>query len=110
MEKYSLEDQLKQSKKYFYLFFSQASFKKLKETQGTNGPAVQKEEKENPLNPATINNLNEFYIQNSPNKDSSNHVFNLSNFYINHGKYFSGNNLYNVLNNINNDQPGVHYP
>ena len=52
------------------------------------------------LNPITINNLNDFYIQAPTGGDSANAVFNLSNFYINHGKYFSGsNNIYNINNN-----------
>ena len=49
---------------------------------------------ETKLNPVTINNLNDFYIQ-SP-LGECNGIFNLSNFYMNHGKYFSsGSNLYN---------------
>lgn len=43
-----------------------------------------------PLNPVTINNLNDFYIQSSLGE--CNGIFNLSNFYMNHGKYFAGNN------------------
>ena len=38
------------------------------------------------LNTVTLKNLNEFYIQ-----SSNNGIFNLSNFYMNHGKYFAGN-------------------
>lgn len=56
---------------------------------------------EAPLNPITINNLNDFYIQ--PPADSANgngNIFNLSNFYINHGKYFSGNIMNNNTNNL----------
>ena len=45
---------------------------------------------ETQLNPVTISNLNDFYIQSSL-KDC-NGIFNLSNFYINHNKYFAGNN------------------
>ena len=41
-----------------------------------------------PLNPITVNNLNDFYTQNSLGDGT----FNLSNFYMNHGKYFAGNN------------------
>lgn len=43
-----------------------------------------------PLNPVTVNNLNDFYIQNS--LGDCNGIFNLSNFYMNHRKYFAGNN------------------
>ncbi len=45
---------------------------------------------ETKLNPVTINNLNDFYIQ-SP-LGECNGIFNLSNFYLNHGKYFASNN------------------
>ena len=45
---------------------------------------------ETKLNPVTISNLNDFYIQNPLGE--CNGIFNLSNFYMNHGKYFAGNN------------------
>ena len=45
---------------------------------------------ETKLNQVTINNLNDFYIQSSLGE--CNGIFNLSNFYMNHGKYFAGNN------------------
>ena len=45
---------------------------------------------ETKLNEDTINNLNDFYIQSS--LGDCNGIFNLSNFYMNHGKYFAGNN------------------
>ena len=71
---------------------NQASFKKLNELNAFNANHAEKNEA--PLNPITINNLNDFYIQ-QPNTNGEG-VFNLSNFYINHGKYFSGNNVYNI--------------
>ena len=45
---------------------------------------------ETKLNEDTINNLNDFYIKSS--FGDCNGIFNLSNFYMNHGKYFAGNN------------------
>jgi hypothetical protein len=79
-----VEDQLKQSKIYFNFFYSQASFKKLNEM----GAVSQSDNKgDNTLNPITLNNLNDFYIQAG---NDNNGIFNLSNFYLNHGKYFAG--------------------
>lgn len=80
---------------------NQASFKKLSETNPYS-VASQQDKAETPLNPITINNLNDFYIQPSSDNTGSNSVFNLSNFYINHGKYFSGNIMNNNANNPSN--------
>ena len=66
---------------------NQASFKKVNEAGNYNN--YEKDGKA-PLNQITINNLNDFYIQNK--LGDCNGIFNLSNFYINHGKYFAGNN------------------
>ena len=70
-----------------YYSFSQASFKKVVEMNNYNNYEKGGETK---LNPVTINNLNDFYIQSSLGE--CNGIFNLSNFYMNHGKYFAGNN------------------
>lgn len=59
-------------------------------------------EKDSALNPMTMNNLNDFYIQGKNDNDNE-HVFNLSNFYKNHGKYFSGNSIYKTINYISSD-------
>ena len=72
--------------KIFYNY-SQASFKKVVEMNNYNNYDKGSETK---LNPITINNLNDFYIQSSLGE--CNGIFNLSNFYMNHGKYFAGNN------------------
>ena len=72
--------------KIFYNY-SQASFKKVVEMNNYNNYDKGGETK---LNPVTINNLNDFYIQSSLGE--CNGIFNLSNFYMNHGKYFAGNN------------------
>ena len=45
---------------------------------------------ETKLNEDTIKNLNDFYVKSS--LGDCNGIFNLSNFYMNHGKYFAGNN------------------
>ena len=94
MVKFYVVDKLKLSKYTFInlFFFSQASFKKLNELNSYSNTS----NKENgTLNPITLNNLNDFYIQ-APAGDGINGTFNLSNFYMNHGKYFSsGSNLYN---------------
>ena len=66
---------------------SQASFKKVAEMNNYNNYDKGGETK---LNPVTITNLNDFYIQSSLGE--CNGIFNLSNFYMNHGKYFAGNN------------------
>ena len=66
--------------------YSQASFKKVVEMNNYNNY----EKGEAKLNQVTINNLNDFYIQSSLGE--CNGIFNLSNFYMNHGKYFAGNN------------------
>ena len=84
---------------YLVYHYSQASFKKLNEINMYNNSNAN-DKNEVQLNPITINNLNDFYIQAPTGGDSANAVFNLSNFYINHGKYFSGsNNIYNINNN-----------
>lgn len=80
---------------------NQASFKKLSETNPYSVASLQ-DKAETPLNPITINNLNDFYIQPSSDNTGSNSVFNLSNFYINHGKYFSGNIMNNNASNPTN--------
>ena len=48
------------------------------------------------LNPITLNNLNDFYIQ-APAGDGINGTFNLSNFYINHPMNFVYKNHLNYL-------------
>ena len=67
---------------------NQASFKKVNE--GGNFNTNYEKEGNTKLNKVTIDNLNEFYIQNK--FGDCNGIFNLNNFYINHGKYFAGNN------------------
>lgn len=82
---------------------SQASFKKLKESGSLDALREHSNDKtEEPLNPITLNNLNDFYTQHSSDKEGNEQIFNLTNFYMNHGKYFSGNNIYNGVNNISN--------
>jgi len=66
---------------------NQASFKKVNEAGNYNN--YEKDGK-TPLNKVTIDNLNDFYMSNK--LGDCNGIFNLSNFYINHGKYFAGNN------------------
>ena len=67
---------------------NQASFKKVNEAGNYN---ANYEKDGNPkLNKVSIDNLNEFYIENK--FGDCNGIFNLNNFYINHGKYFAGNN------------------
>ena len=66
---------------------NQASFKKVNEAGNHNN--YEKDGKA-PLSKVSISNLNEFYIQNK--LGDCNGIFNLSNFYINHQKYFAGNN------------------
>ena len=66
---------------------NQASFKKVNEAGNYNN--YEKDGKTT-LNKVTIENLNDFYMQNK--LGDCNGIFNLSNFYINHGKYFAGNN------------------
>ena len=66
---------------------NQATFKKVNEAGNYNN--YEKGGK-TPLNKVTIDNLNDFYMSNK--LGDCNGIFNLSNFYINHGKYFAGNN------------------
>ena len=66
---------------------NQASFKKVNEAGNYNN--YEKDGKTR-LNKVTIDNLNDFYMSNK--LGDCNGIFNLSNFYINHGKYFAGNN------------------
>ena len=66
---------------------NQDSFKKLNETGNYNN---YENYWKTTLNKVTIENLNDFYMQNK--LGDCNGIFNLSNFYINHGKYFAGNN------------------
>ena len=66
---------------------NQASFKKVNEAGNSNN--YEKDGKTR-LNKVTIDNLNDFYMSNK--LGDCNGIFNLSNFYINHGKYFAGNN------------------
>ena len=66
---------------------SHASFKKVAEM---NNYYIHEKNGETKLNEDTINNLNDFYIKSS--FGDCNGIFNLSNFYMNHGKYFAGNN------------------
>ena len=72
---------------YYIYYYSQASFKKGIEANNYNNNEKCGEAK---LNPVTIKNLNEFYIQGPMGEGPG--KFNLSNFYMNHGKYFSINN------------------
>lgn len=81
---------------------NQASFKKFTEAM-SNAGGNEKNVNDVPLNQNTIKNLNNFYIQNANDRQDA---FNLSNFYCNHGKYFSGGNPYsmnNISDNINNE-------
>ncbi|MCQ2817596.1 MAG: hypothetical protein MJ252_10060 [archaeon] len=89
---------------YFY-FNSQASFKKLRDTQLLNSSSANTQQAEkNVLDENKINNLNDFYIK---PQGTANKIFTLKDFYKNHGKYFCGNYFCDDISLSRTDSSGT---